>query len=155
MGAALGREVDRLVEHRDHRVEALDGELLLAEEDAAQVVLEALDLGQACEQALLLFGAELAAVTTGLDRLAQPDSLLVVGDVLDLVGTRTRVGLLQLRQHLGERLARRVHAQQRRGDTGLQLRGQPRLQPFRLQRRVSDRLAPERIEARSEVAVRT
>ena len=41
--AGLGRELDRLVEHRDQHVEALDRELLLAEERAPEVALEALD----------------------------------------------------------------------------------------------------------------
>ena len=52
--AGLGGELDRLVEHRHHHVEPLDRELLLAEERAAQVLLEALDLGQPREQPLLL-----------------------------------------------------------------------------------------------------
>ena len=50
MRARLGREVDRLVEHRNHHVEALDGELLLAEEGAAEVTLEPLDLAQPAEE---------------------------------------------------------------------------------------------------------
>ena len=86
--ATLRGEVDRLVEHRDHRVEPLDRELLLAEEDAAEVVLEPFDLGQARQQSLLLLGRQLAAVASGLDRLPQPDPLFVIGDVLDLVGAR-------------------------------------------------------------------
>ena len=56
----LGGELDRLVEHRHHHVEALDRELLLAEERAAQVVLEALDLGEPLEQAPLLVGGRAA-----------------------------------------------------------------------------------------------
>ena len=40
--AGVRGELDRLVEHRHHRVEALERELLLAEERAAQVLLEAL-----------------------------------------------------------------------------------------------------------------
>ena len=94
VGAALGGEVDRLVEHRDQRVEALDGELFLSEEDPAQVVLEALDLGEPPEQPFLLLGAQRAVVPAGLDRLAQPDALFVVGDVLDLVRARPGVRLL-------------------------------------------------------------
>ena len=61
--ATLGCEVDRLVEHRDHRVETLDRELLLPEEDATEVVLESFDLRQASEQALLLVRCQLAAIT--------------------------------------------------------------------------------------------
>ena len=41
--ARRGRQLDRLVEHRHHHVEPLERELLLAEERAAQVLLEALD----------------------------------------------------------------------------------------------------------------
>ena len=47
---ALRRELDRLVEHRDEHVEALERELLLTEERAPQVLLEALDLREAAEQ---------------------------------------------------------------------------------------------------------
>src|SRR5438067_1058745 len=36
-------ELDRLVEHRHHRVEALDRELLLSEERAAQIQFHSLD----------------------------------------------------------------------------------------------------------------
>ena len=52
--ALVRRDLDRLVEHRHHHVEALDRELLLAEERAAQVVLHPLDLAQAREQRELL-----------------------------------------------------------------------------------------------------
>ena len=48
--AGRGGQLDRLVEHRHDRVEALDRELLLAEEGLVQVVLERLDLGQPLEQ---------------------------------------------------------------------------------------------------------
>ena len=50
VGAALGGELDRLVEHRHQRVEPLERELLLAEERAPQVLLEALDLRQPAEE---------------------------------------------------------------------------------------------------------
>ena len=99
--AGLGGELDRLVEHRHEHVEALDRELLLAEERALEVPLEALDLGEALEQRPLLLGRERLAVAARLDRLAQPDALLVVGDVLDLVGDRPAVGL----EKRGERSA--------------------------------------------------
>ncbi len=42
VGAGLGGELDRLVEHRHHRVEPLERELLLAEERPPQVLLEPL-----------------------------------------------------------------------------------------------------------------
>ena len=154
VGARLGRELDRLVEHRDHRVQALDRELLLAEEGPPQVLLEALDLGQPREQALLLVVGELRAVAAGLDRVAQPDPLLVVRDVLDLVRDRAAVDLLEPRQDVGERLARNLDAEQRRRDLRLQLGRERRLQHLRLERRVADRLGAERVEAGGEMAVR-
>ena len=55
--ARLGGELDRLVEHRDHHVEALDRELLLAEEPLAQEALHALDLAEPPEERLLLGAA--------------------------------------------------------------------------------------------------
>ena len=93
VAALLRGELDRLVEHRDHHVETLDRELLLAEERAAQVALEALDLGQALEQPALVVRAERLVVAARLDHRPQPDALLVVGDVLDLVGDRAAVDL--------------------------------------------------------------
>ena len=100
--AGLGDQRNRLVEHRDHHVEALDRELLLAEEGAAKVALEALDLGQALEQSALLIGLQRLAVLPRLDRLPEPDAALVVGDVLDLVRDRAAVGVPQPRQGVGE-----------------------------------------------------
>ena len=103
--AVLGGELDRLVEHRHHHVQALDRELLLAEEGAAQVLLERLDTGKRGEQLLELVRGELVAVLAGLDRLPQPHALLVVGDVLDLVRDRPAVRVVQPWQRVGERLA--------------------------------------------------
>ena len=152
--AGVGAELDRLVEHRHHHVEALDRELLLAEERAAQVALHALDLGEPAEQAHLLLGAQRLPVATGLDRLAQPDALLVVGEVLDLVGDRAAVDLAQARIHVGERLALDVEPQERRGDARHERGRQLRDQPLRLERRVAGRLGAERVEVRCEVPVR-
>ena len=106
--ARRGGELDRLVEHRHHHVEALERELLLPEERAAQVLLEALDLREPARGARMRSSArERLAVAARLDRLAQPDALFVVGDVLELVGDRAAVDLAQRGQRLGERLARR------------------------------------------------
>ena len=139
--AVLGGELDRAVEHGHECVEPLDGELLLAEERAPEVALEALNLGQADEQAALLVGGQRCSVGAGLDRLPKPNArLLVVRDVLDLEGARSRVGLLELGKHVGERLAAEEHAQQRRQDAALQLLGQRRNQPFGLERGVADGL---------------
>ncbi len=54
-------ELERLVQHRHHRVEPLDRELLLAEERAAQVALHPFDLRQPPEQRALLLVAERAS----------------------------------------------------------------------------------------------
>ena len=151
--ARAGAQLDRLVEHRDHHVEALDGELLLPEERAAKVVLHPLDLAEPAEQAHALLVRQRLPVAAGLDRLPEPDALFVVGDVLDLVGHRPAVGLAEPRQRVGERVALDEEAEQRRGNPRLQLGRQLRDQPLGLQRRVAGRLRSERVEPCGEVAV--
>ena len=59
-----GSKLDREVQHRDERVEALDGELLLPDERAPQVRLEGLDLRESEEESPLLFGRERLAEAT-------------------------------------------------------------------------------------------
>jgi len=146
-------ELDRLVEHRHHHVEPLDRELLLPEEGPAKVALHPFDLGQACQQPALLVVGERRAVTPGLDRLAQPHALLVVGDVLDLVRAGAAVGLAEQRQRVGQRLAGDVEPQQRGWDSRLELGRERRDKPLSLERRVAGRFRSERIEVRGEVAV--
>ena len=124
LGALPGRELDHLVEHRDRHVEALDRELLLAEVGAVHEALERVDLGQPAQQRLGLLGLERGAVGARLDLLAQPHALAVGGDVLDLVGDRAAVGLVQVGQRLGERLARDEDAQDLRRDLGHELGGE-------------------------------
>jgi hypothetical protein len=77
----------------------------------------------------------------------------VVGDVLDLVRARSGVRLLKLRQHVGERLARRVNAQDARRDAALKLRRQLRGHPLRLEGGIADRLRAEWIEMGGEMPV--
>ena len=149
--AALGGELDQLVEHRHERVESLDRELLLAQERLVEVRLERLDLGQAPQQHALLLGLEGLAVGAGLDRLAQPDALLVIGDVLDLVRDRPGVRPAQAGQRVGEGLARAGHAQHRGRDAPHQVLGE--VDRGRVERRIADRLGAERVEARGQVAV--
>jgi hypothetical protein len=91
------------------------------------------------------------AVAAGLDRLPQPDALLVIGNVLDLVGDRAGVHLAQPRQSVGERVAAHVEAEERSGDPCLELRRELRDQALRLERRVARRLRAERIEMRGEM----
>ena len=150
----LRGELDRSVEHRDERVQALDRERLLAQECAPEIPLEALDLRETRQQAALLVCRERRSVRAGLDRLAQPDALLVVGDVLDLVCARAGVRLLQLRKHVRQGLPGEVHAEELRGNLPLELQRQRRNEALRLERRVSHRLRAEGIEPRGEVAVR-
>src|SRR6476646_8007673 len=81
------------------------------EKRAAQVALEALDLRQALEQPALVVRVEGVVVAARLDHRPQPDALLVVGDVLDLVGAGAAVDLAQLRKDVGERLTRDVDSE--------------------------------------------
>ncbi len=151
--AVRGRELDRRVEHRDHHVEALDRELLLAEERPAEVPLHPLDLAEPRVERALLCGVERSAVPPRLDRLPEPDALLVAGDVLDLVGHRPAVRLLEARQSLAKRLALDADAQHRGRDARRELVRQLRLEVERVERRVAGRLGPERVEPRGQMAV--
>ena len=91
--ALVGGERDRLVQHRHHHVEPFDRELLLAQERAPEVALEALDLCETPEQVALLVRLEGLVIAPRFDRGVEPGALLVVGDVLDLVGARAAVDL--------------------------------------------------------------
>ena len=106
------RQLDRLVQHRHHRVEPLERELLLAEEALAEELLEPLGARERGEKPLPLLRLECLAVAARFDRLAQPDALRVIREVLDLVGDRPAVDLLQRRERLQEGLARHVDAQE-------------------------------------------
>ena len=119
-------------------VEALDRELLLPEERALEVVLEALDLGQPLEQQTSFVGGERLPVAAGLDRLPEPDALLVVRDVLDLVGDRPAVDLA--RAAAGRRRGSRPR-RRRRSTAGRDLR-------LELGRQLRARAAPARAPGR-------
>src|SRR5262249_41973432 len=136
--ALLRGQGDGFVEHRHHYVQALDRELLLAEEGAPKVALEALDLGEALEEPALVVERRSLAEAARLDRGAQPDALLVIRDVLDLVGARAAVDLPKLGEHVPGRLARHVDAEQARRDPGLELGRQLRLAALRLERWIAD-----------------
>ncbi len=153
VGAGGCGEPDRLVEHRHHRVEPLERELLLAQEAAPQIELEALDLRQSPEQRPPLLCRQRLPVAARLDRLAQPDTLGVVGDVLDLVGDRAAVDVPECRQRLEQRLAGHVDAENGGRDARLELRRQGRNHAGLVERGVAERLGAERIEASGEVAV--
>ena len=150
--ASVRGQAERLVEHRDQRVEPLDREALRAQERAVDVRLERLGVGEAAEDPLLLLGGQGAAVLARLDPVAQPHALLVVRDVLDLVGDRAAVRLAQMRQRLGKRRSRYLDPQDVRGDLLHHLRRQADRR--RLERRVADGLRAERVEPCSQVTVR-
>ncbi len=148
-----GSKLDREVQHRDERVEALDGELLLPDERAPQVRLEGLDLRESEEESPLLFGRERLAEATRLDRPPQPHALRVVRDVLDLVRDRPHVDLLQPGQGVEQRLAFAREPQEPRGNLLLDLGRQRWIQTLGLERGIARRLGAERIEASREVTV--
>jgi hypothetical protein len=131
-----------------HRhVQALDGELLLAEVGLVHEALEGVDLHEALEQRLGLVVRERGAERPGLDALAQPGALAVRGDVLDLVGDRAAVRLAQVRQRVGERRARDVHPQ----DLGRDLRHELRREAegLGIQRGIALGLRAERVQPRA------
>jgi hypothetical protein len=105
-------ELDRLVEHRHHRIQPLERELLLPEERPAQVLLEALGAGDSLEQPNALLVGERRAIPARLDRLPEPHALGVVGKVLDLVRDRAAIHLAQRGQGLTQRLTGHVDAEQ-------------------------------------------
>ena len=115
-GAVGRRELDHLVEHRHRHVEALDRELLLAQVGLVHEALERVDHRQAAQERGRLVVGERLAEGARLDLLAQPHALAVRGDVLDLVGDRAAVGLAQVRQRVGERVAGDADAQDPRRD---------------------------------------
>ena len=148
--AAVG-EGDRLVEHRDDDVDALDREHLLPQIRFLEEALELEDVDQPVQQAVFLVVGERLAVGAGLDHFPQPDPLLVRGEVLDLVADRAAVGGPHPRQRLEQRFARDADAEDRGRDLRHQLRRQ--VDVLRLQRRVALRLGAERVEVGGEVAV--
>ncbi len=151
--AARRRQLDRLVEHRYEHVETFERELLLAEERAAQVPLEPLHLGQPAQECGPLLRWQVGAEAARLDRLAQPDALGVVGDVLDLVGAGAGVDLAQPRQRLEQGVAGHREAQEARRDPRLQLGRQRWVQSGLVERRIAHRLGSERVEPRREMTV--
>ena len=126
--AVRRRELDQLVEHRHGHVQPLDRELVLAEVGLVHEPLQRVDLDQSLQQRLLLVVRQRPAERARLDVLAQPHSLAVRGDVLDLVRDRPAVGLAQVRQRVRERRTRHVHVQ----DLRRYLRRDRRRQPDRL-----------------------
>ena len=148
-----GSKLDRDVQHRDERVETLDGELLLPDERAAQVRLEGLDLREPKQERPSFVVRKRLAEATGLDRAPQPHALGVIRDVLDLVRDRPHVDLLEPRQRVEQRLAFARQPQEPRRNPRLDLGRQRWMQALGLERGIARRLGAERIEASREVTV--
>ena len=151
--AATRCQLDGIVEHRYEHVEPFDRELLLTDERAPEVRLEGLDLREALQEPASLLAGQRSAKATGLDRLAQPDALGVVGDVLDLVRDRARVDLAEVRERLEQGLAGHREPQQLGRNPSLQLGRQGRHEAGLVECRVTHRLRPERVEPRIQVPV--
>ena len=151
-GAGRGGELDGLVEHRHERVEALDRELLLAEEGLVQVALERLDLGQPLEQRALLLGRERLAVGR---RTRSPGAATRAARGRRCARSRRRSCRRRSRAGCGSASAnvspgtatRSTEAGMRRISSAVRsTRG-------RVERRIADRLGAERVEPRRQVAV--
>ena len=151
--ATTGGELDGLVEHRHEDVEALDRELLLADERTPQVGLERLHLREPLEQRAPLLGGQRPTEPARLDRLTEPDALGVIRDVLDLVGDRPRVDLTKPRERVTQRLTGHREPEELGGNAGLELRRQRRLEARLVECGVPHRLRAERIEARIQMPV--
>jgi hypothetical protein len=149
--AGGGGDRDRLVEHEDQHVDALDRELLLTEVGALEEVLELLDARKADQQLLVLAALQGLGVAAALDRLAQPAPLDVRAEVLDLVRDRAAVDLSQTGKHLGRAVTRDRHREQR-GGHALERRLIEAV-VARLEGRVARGVGSEGIQPRREVTV--
>ena len=107
-GALVGGVAEDDVEHRHEGIEPLDAEAFLAEVGLVQEALERLDAHQALEERDPVIGLHRPPMLTRLDHAAEPDALGVRGDVLDLVGDRPAVGLLEVGERVRQRRARHV-----------------------------------------------
>src|SRR5688572_868571 len=107
--------IDGCIEHRHQRVGPFDREPLLSLEGEAQEPLEAIDLAEAREQALLRVGVERLREAARLDRLAEPRALAIVGEVLELVADAARVQLAEVGDDVGGGAAT-LDAERRGGD---------------------------------------
>ena len=123
----LAGEFDHEVEHRNHDVDAFNREAFGAEVRLVEESLHPLDRGQPRQDHVRLIGRERSAMHPRLDLFAQPEPLLVRCEMLHLVRDRSAVGLLQVRQRLGQRSAGYADAQDlgrdRRHDLGRQSEG--------------------------------
>ncbi len=151
-GARVGRRTREAVEHRHYHVHALDAEALLPEERPVEELLERVDARKAHEQALGRLVLVAAVEAPGLDGLPEPEPLLRIGHVAEVVAGGVAVdvpelldGLPSVVRALGDGPA------DDQGRQGLQVLV---LNPVerRVERRVAGGLAPQRVELRGHVA---
>src|SRR5829696_6791388 len=90
------RRADERVEHRHNHVVALDRETLLAQKRLVEEFLEGIDPGQLLEEPYGLIVPHLPAEALGLDGLSEPESLLRVVDVAEVVARSLAVDATQL-----------------------------------------------------------
>ena len=150
---ALGLTADRLIQHRDEHVRALNGEALLAGEGPVQELLERLDLRQSLQKLALLRGRSPDPEAPRLRRVAQPRPLLGIMDVVVVVAGCIAVDAPQRPDRL------QGAGSPARGGTadhrGRQLSQVPVADAVRrrVQLRVARRPPAQRIEARGQVPV--
>ena len=147
--ALVGGVAEDDVEHRHEGIEPLDAEAFLAEVGLVQEALEGLDAHQALEQRDPVIGLHRPPMLARLDHAAEPDSLGVRRDVLDLVGDRPGVGLTEVRERLRQRRARHVDPHELGRDLGHRLARQP--ESLRVEGGVARRLGAEWVEMRRHV----
>src|SRR5690348_1230668 len=85
--------LDRLVDHRHQRVEALDREALDVDEGEPEEPLEAIDLGQPLEHVTLLVRRERRGHTPLLDLATEPVALRLLLEMIELEADRAAVQL--------------------------------------------------------------
>ncbi len=147
----LGCHAQGQLQHRDHGVEPLDAEPLLSQVGLVEEALETLDPGQLRGEPALLIARERLAVFAGLDHAAQPGTLLVVPDVLDLVRDRPGVRRAQLLDDLGQGRARHVDRHHVSRDGRQHLRG--KAMECGVELRIAGRRRAERIELGAKMTV--
>jgi hypothetical protein len=83
--AVIGEQMQQLLEHGNHRVDAFDRERLLAEKRLAQIALERFNAREAVQEFDLSLASQRLDVRSRFDLAAQPRALLVARDMFDLV----------------------------------------------------------------------
>ena len=105
---------DRLVEHRDERVDALDREALGVHVRAAEEPLQPVDLAQSHEQLFPLVADERCGDLAVADRATEPLALVLFAEMVELVAERAAVEVAEPRDDVGGGAAALVAERRRR-----------------------------------------